>query len=345
MTTAKFDLTVEFREARTHEGADGLVAAVQYNTDLFDASTIERMAGHLLVLLGGIVADPDRPVAQLPLLTAAERDQVLVGWNDTGTIDAGASLPELFAAQVAAHPQAQALCCGSVSVSYAELDERANRLAHWLIARGVGPERLVAVALPRSVELVVALLAVAKAGAGYLPIDPGYPRARIAFMLSDAAPVLVLSAATVATGLPEASGAPDAAPTPGAPDAAPALDALRAPRTALVLLDDPAVLGQVAGMPGHNPVDADRLASLALTHPAYVIYTSGSTGQPKAVVVTHAGLRSFIAAEIEHYAITPGDRVLAMSSPSFDASILELGISLLAGAVWVLPATSEPLAG
>ncbi|MGH3842539.1 MAG: non-ribosomal peptide synthase/polyketide synthase, partial [Pseudonocardiaceae bacterium] len=345
LTTAKFDLTVEFREARTHEGADGLVAAVQYNTDLFDASTIERMAGHLLVLLGGIVADPDRPVAQLPLLTAAERDQVLVGWNDTGTIDAGASLPELFAAQVAAHPQAQALCCGSVSVSYAELDERANRLAHWLIARGVGPERLVAVALPRSVELVVALLAVAKAGAGYLPIDPGYPRARIAFMLSDAAPVLVLSAATVATGLPEASGAPDAAPTPGAPDAAPALDALRAPRTALVLLDDPAVLGQVAGMPGHNPVDADRLASLALTHPAYVIYTSGSTGQPKAVVVTHAGLRSFIAAEIEHYAITPGDRVLAMSSPSFDASILELGISLLAGAVWVLPPDSEPLAG
>ncbi|MGH3671144.1 MAG: amino acid adenylation domain-containing protein, partial [Pseudonocardiaceae bacterium] len=115
--------------------------------------------------------------------------------------------------------------------------------------------------------------------------------------------------------------------------------------TAQVLLDDPAVAGEVAGMPDHDPTGTDRLGPLALSHPAYVIYTSGSTVQPKAVVVTHAGLSNFITAEIQHYQLSPGDRVLAMSSPSFDASILELGISLLAGAVWVLPQSSDPLAG
>ncbi|HKR50295.1 MAG TPA: non-ribosomal peptide synthase/polyketide synthase [Pseudonocardiaceae bacterium] len=310
--STNFDVTVQFQES----GAV-LAGVVQYNTDLFDAATIQRMAGHLVVLLAGIAADPDRPLRALPVLTEAERYQVLVGWNDTHREVPRLTLPELFAAQVAAHPDAEAVRCGPVSLSYAELDERANRWAHWLIGRGVGPERLVAVALPRSVELVVALLAVTKAGGGYLPIDPDYPTQRLAFMFTDAAPAVVLTCAAVAQQVPIVTGA------------------LR------VLIDDPV---GVTAMPGHTPTDSDRRSVLALTHPAYVIYTSGSTGQPKAVVVSHAGLSSFTAAEIEHYQVSPGDRVLAMSSPSFDASVLELGMSLLAGAVWVIPPVG-PLAG
>ncbi|HET9117503.1 MAG TPA: amino acid adenylation domain-containing protein, partial [Pseudonocardiaceae bacterium] len=313
--TTNFPLTVQ-AALRERLGLN-----LAYDPQLFDATTIERMAEHLLVLMAGIVADPDRPVGELPLLTQAQRHQLLVEWNDTHRAVPAATLPELFQARAASTPDAVALVCGSVSTSYAELEQRANRLAHWLIAHGVGPERLVAVALPRSVELVVALLAVAKAGGGYLPIDPDYPGARIGFMLTDAAPVLALSCAAAAAQLPQVPG------------------------TDVVLVDDPLVVRELAALPECAPTEADRRNVLALSHPAYVIYTSGSTGRPKAVVVTHAGLSSFVAAEIEHYQVSPGDRVLAMSSPSFDASILELGISLLAGAVWVLPPSSDPLAG
>ncbi|MGQ0719757.1 MAG: amino acid adenylation domain-containing protein, partial [Pseudonocardiales bacterium] len=298
----------------------GLYGALQYNTDLFDATTIQRMADHLVVLLAGITADPDQPLRGLPLLTEVESHQVVMGWNDTARQVPGATLPELFADQVAARPDAEAVCCGSLRLSYAELEERANRLAHRLIGAGVGPERLVAVVLPRSVELVVALLAVAKAGGGYLPVDPDYPKQRIAFMLADATPVVVLTSTSAAQQVPTVTGG------------------IR------VLIDDPVAVAGMATMAGWAPTDTDRLSALALSHPAYVIYTSGSTGQPKAVVVSHAGLASFSAAEIDHYQVGPGDRVLAMSSPSFDASVLELGMSLLAGAVWVIP-PAGPLAG
>ncbi|MGH3874774.1 MAG: amino acid adenylation domain-containing protein [Pseudonocardiaceae bacterium] len=310
MTTTNFDITMQFQES----GAV-LAGALQYNTDLFDATTMRRMADHLLVLLAGIAERPDQPVRDLPLLTGAETHQVVVRFNDTHRPVPAATLPQLFEAQVARTPDAVAVVCGAQQLSYAQLDEQANRWAHWLIGAGVGPETLVAVALPRSVELVVALLAVTKAGGGYLPVDPGYPPQRIAFMLTDAAPVVVLTCAVAAPQVPAVSGA------------------------ARVLVDDPAVLTALATMPAHPPTGA----GLALSHPAYVIYTSGSTGAPKAVVVPHAGLSSFTAAEAEQYRVRAGDRVLAMSSPSFDASVLELGMSLLAGAVWVLPPQPGPL--
>ncbi|MGH3854188.1 MAG: amino acid adenylation domain-containing protein, partial [Pseudonocardiaceae bacterium] len=313
--TTNFPLTVQASLG------DRLGVRLAYDPQLFDAGTVERMAGHLMVLVRGIVADPDRPAGELPVLTEAERHQVLVEWNDTSREVPATTLPELFATRVAADPDAVAVGCGSVSLSYGELDERANRLAWLLISQGAGPERIVALALPRGVDLVVAQLAVAKAGAAFLPVDPDYPAERIAFMLTDSAPVLVLSCTVAARRVPELPG------------------------TARLLIDDPVVVSEVATRPRHCPTDADRLGALALSHPAYVIYTSGSTGQPKAVLVTHAGLASFTAAEIEHYRVSPGDRVLAMSSPSFDASVLELGISLLAGAVWVLPPSSTPLAG
>src|SRR3712207_5617996 len=154
VTTTHFDLTMQFQET-----GDELAGALQYNTDLFDTATMHRMAGHLQMLLAGIVTDPDQPVWALPLLTDTEQHQILVQCNDTDREVPPATLPELFTAQVSAHPDAEAVHCGPVSLSYTELDEQANRLAHWLIGLGVGPERLVAVALPRSVDLVVALLA------------------------------------------------------------------------------------------------------------------------------------------------------------------------------------------
>ncbi|MEZ0071311.1 amino acid adenylation domain-containing protein [Planotetraspora sp. GP83] len=238
-------------------------------------------------------------------------------WNDTGHEVAPATLPRLFEDQVARTPDLPAVLFEGGSLTYAELEVRANRLAHLLIRRGVGPERIVALALPRSVEIVVAQLAVAKAGAAFLPVDPGYPPERIAFMLADAAPVQVITSAELA------------------PELAAGLPVREA--TGVVALGEPATADALAAMPGHAPTDADRASELLLAHPAYVIYTSGSTGRPKGVVVSHRGLASFSAAEVDRYAVRAGDRVLQFSSPSFDASVLELCMSLPVGAALVVP--------
>ncbi|HEY6498150.1 MAG TPA: amino acid adenylation domain-containing protein, partial [Streptosporangiaceae bacterium] len=288
--------------------------------DLFDAATIERMAGHLQVLLAAIAADPGRPAGALPLLTPAEREQVLTRWNDTARPVPAATLDDLFTAQARRTPHAPAVTWDGGQLTYAELDTAANRLAHLLIRRGAGPEQVVALALPRSAEIIVAELAVAKTGAAFLPVDPAYPPDRIAFMLADARPVLTVTRRDLAAALP-------------APD----------PATVLVA-DDPDTAATLNQMPGHVPADADRTAPLHLAHPAYVIYTSGSTGQPKGVVVSHTGLASFATAEAEHYQVGPGDRVLQVSSPSFDAAVLELCMSLLAGAALAVP-PEGPLAG
>jgi amino acid adenylation domain-containing protein/non-ribosomal peptide synthase protein (TIGR01720 family) len=234
-------------------------------------------------------------------------------WNDTERDIPVATLPQLFEAQPARRPDLPAVLFDAGSLTYAELEARANRLAHLLIRRGAGPERIVALALPRSVEIVVAQLAVAKAGAAFLPVDPDYPAERIEFMLADAEPILVITTARPTFRLPvtDVGG--------------------------VLAMDDPSTADIVAGMPDRAPTDADRLSPLLPTHPAYVIYTSGSTGRPKGVVVSHRGLAGFSAAEVEHYAVRAGDRVLQFSSPSFDASVLELCMSLPVGAALVVP--------
>ncbi|MBB4677123.1 non-ribosomal peptide synthase/polyketide synthase [Crossiella cryophila] len=187
LVNASFDLTVEFVE---HEG--GLHTAITYNADLFDPATITRFGEHLGVLLAGIAADPAQPVDDLPLLGATERDRLLLEWNNTDQTVAPATLAELVEAQVQRTPDAPAVISPQGTISFAELNARANRLARFLVGRGAGPERIVALALPRSVEIIVAQLAVLKAGAAFLPVDPAYPAERIEFMLADAKPVLVL---------------------------------------------------------------------------------------------------------------------------------------------------------
>ncbi|HEY5990202.1 MAG TPA: amino acid adenylation domain-containing protein, partial [Streptosporangiaceae bacterium] len=219
----------------------------------------------------------------------------------------------MFEAQAARVPDAVAVVCGEAAVSYAGLDAAASRLAGVLAARGAGPERVVAVAMSRSIGLVTALLAALKAGAAYLPVDPGYPAERIGFMLADARPVLVLT---------------DRASAGAMPDGAPVLVA-----------DEPGLAAELAGTGG---VGGDGLtggggAGLLPGHPAYVIYTSGSTGVPKGVVVSHAGIPSFAAAEIERFDVSSGSRVLQFASAGFDASVLELCMVVAAGAVLVVP--------
>ncbi|MFC8850096.1 amino acid adenylation domain-containing protein, partial [Micromonospora sp. NPDC057141] len=229
-------------------------------------------------------------------------------------------MPDLFAARVARTPDAVAVTSGGVSWTYAELDARSNRLARYLIGAGAGPERLVAVALPRSLEMVAAVLAVLKAGAAYLPIDPAYPANRIAFMLDDAEPQLLISDRATGAALPHTAA------------------------VGMIQVDDARVGDQVASLPGGAVTDDERIAALRLAHPAYVIYTSGSTGRPKGVVVTHQGLASFSAFLAGTCTIGPGSRVGQLASLSFDAAVMELLMSLPVGATLVLP-TAGPLAG
>ncbi|MEV6878486.1 amino acid adenylation domain-containing protein [Amycolatopsis sp. NPDC051128] len=311
-SSAKFDLTLTFRSRHEPDGTpDGISFALEYAADLFDHGTAQALAGRLVALLGQFTADPALSVGDGELLTAAERELVVSAWNDTARDVPVTVLPELFAAQAARTPDAVAVESGGVAWSYAELDARSSRLARYLVGLGVGPERLVAVALPRSLEMVAAVLAVAKAGGAYLPIDPGYPADRIGYMLSDADPVAVLTNRQVGADLPG--------------------------QDRLVVLDDPAVAAVVADLPGGTVADQDRLAPLRTAHPAWVIYTSGSTGRPKGVVVSHQGVANLAAFMVETLAVTPQSRVAQLLSLSFDMSLLELLSSLSSGATLVLP--------
>jgi amino acid adenylation domain-containing protein/non-ribosomal peptide synthase protein (TIGR01720 family) len=193
---AKFDLIIGFRERRAADGAAaGMEGGLRYSVDLFDAETQQAFARRLLRLLESIAADPRQRIGDLSILTDDERERALRGWNQTELELTGATLPDLFEARVQASPHASALWCGGRTLSYAELNERANRVAHYLLSRGVGPESLVGISLPRSEEMMVGILGALKAGAAYLPIDLEYPAERRAFIVEDARPALILDGA------------------------------------------------------------------------------------------------------------------------------------------------------
>ncbi|MDX3232393.1 amino acid adenylation domain-containing protein [Streptomyces sp. ME19-01-6] len=286
--------------------------AVQYHQDRFDREAVEVIAARFARVLRQVAADPGVPVGVTDVLDAAERRWLLSGLNDTAAAPVEAdTFPGLFERQVAARPGSVALVCGGESVSYGELDGRANRLARVLVGRGVGPESVVGVALPRSPEWVVAVLAVMKAGGAYLPVDPAYPADRIGFMVEDSGACLMLADATTADELPEL-------PVP------------------VLRLDDPHTADAPAGADPAAPTDAERLGPVSAANTAYVIYTSGSTGRPKGVAVTHAGLASLLATHLERLEVGPESRVLQFASPSFDASVWELCMGVLSGATLVL---------
>ncbi|MBQ1117161.1 non-ribosomal peptide synthetase [Streptomyces sp. C3-3] len=319
LRVAKFDLAFNLAETVDAAGEpDGVVGVVEYSTDLFTHDTVQLLADRLITLLERMLAEPDRPTGEHDLLTGDERELLLGEWGGTAAPVPAGTFAELFEAQVERTPDATALWCEGESIAYAELDRRANRLAHELTARGIGRGQVVAVAVPRSPQQVTAFLAVTKAGAVYLPVDPEYPAERVAYMLDDAAPAALLVTDAARGELPDEPAVP------------------------VWALDDAAFAASVAARPATGPAGPGRPGPLS---PAYVIYTSGSTGRPKGVLVSHTGLAPFVHSHVERLGLRTGDRVLQVVSTNFDVSVGDLAMTLLSGAALALPGPSRELVG
>ncbi|MET8544870.1 amino acid adenylation domain-containing protein, partial [Kitasatospora sp. NPDC004799] len=288
-----------------------LTLSAQFRPERYDRREVVRILDRFAHVVESVLAAPDVPVRRLPLLTEEEHRRILGDWAGRADTAPRTVVPALFAAQAARAPEAVAVVFEDRGTTYRELDERSNRLARLLIARGAGPERIVALAVPDPVEMTCAVLAALKSGAAYLPIDPKYPADRIAFMLADSRPAVLLTTRALAPQL--------------------AADGVRT-----VLLDDPATAAELASLPDHAPQDAERTAPLLPGHPAYVIYTSGSTGRPKGVAVDHSGFAAMVASLVERFGVGPRTRVLKFASFSFDASVWELSLSLLGGGTLVV---------
>ena len=291
--TAKFDLTLSLTETR-----EGLVGSLEYSTDLFEAETISRMLGHYRRLLESAVADPRLRLSELELLTDGEREQ-LARWNGTRADWAEASLPDLFESQAGRTPDAPAVLFEGRQLSYRELNARANQLAHHLRSSGVRAETRVGICIERGLEMVVAALGVLKAGGSYVPLDPTYPSERLSFMLTEARCAVLLTSEQAAAGLPGSS----------------------APR--LYLDRD---WQRLAGESDENPQ-----ARIYPENLAYVIYTSGSTGRPKGVMVTHRALANLLDSMRQRLGFEQDDRLLAVTTLSFDIAGLELFLPLTVG--------------
>ncbi|WP_158607944.1 non-ribosomal peptide synthetase [Nocardia panacis] len=296
--TSRFDLSVTVSE----RADGGLTVRFGYATDLFDRASIERLGQRWIRLLRGIAAAADAPVGDIDLLDDAER----VGLSGGPALATPQVLPDLLAAAVSARPDAIAVTDGSISLTYRELDRRSNRLARALIRAGAGPERLVAIALRRSVDSVLAVWAVAKSGAAFVPVDPAYPAERIAQLLTDSAAALGITAAATVDALPAG--------------------------VRWFVLDQPVEFSD-APVTEREPLRAE--------HPAYVLFTSGSTGRPKGVVVTHAGLANVALAQRERGETSPDSRIAHLASPSFDASVLELLMAVGPAATLVVAGPTE----
>ncbi|MBA2672060.1 non-ribosomal peptide synthetase [Ramlibacter sp.] len=311
--TSKFDLTLN-----VIDGRGALAANFEYNTDLFDEATIARMAGHFTGLLRAIVAQPGLPLGELPLLDAEEMSRLLVAWNATDVAHPEVQgIHRMFEEQAARTPDAPALAFQDQRLTYAQLNARANQLAHHLRAQGVGADVLVGLCAGPGPDLVAGLLGILKAGGAYLPLDPSYPQERLAYMLDDARPALVLTQERLANQLP--AGA-------------------RGESRNLFRLDSD--WHRVADNPAHD------LPHMTLPqHLAYVIYTSGSTGRPKGVLLHHAGLCNLVRAQTAALRIRPGQRVLQFASFNFDASVSEIFMALTAGATLCLAARDDLLPG
>ena len=308
---ALFDLTLSVADA----GEGGLSGGIEYSTALFDHATVERMCGHLVALLEAVAADAGRPLSGLVMVTEREHEQ-LAGWGAGAAVvvPAAGGIHELVAARAAACPDAVAVVCGEESLTYAELEERADLLARYLRHMGAGVETVVGLCLDRGMDLVVAALAVWKAGGAYLPLDPGYPAERLAFMLADSGAAVLVGHRRAAVGL-----------TGGAADAA-------GRGVAEVWLDDPATAAGIAGCPGGPPAVATASAGLA-----GVIYTSGTTGRPKGTLISHGSLAAVYAAWASMY-FGPSDayRWLSLASASFDVFTGDLVRALCSGGTLVL---------
>ncbi|HEY0016585.1 MAG TPA: amino acid adenylation domain-containing protein [Longimicrobium sp.] len=293
---ARFDLSLSLRE---HDG--GIVGGAEYATALFDTATVERLLDHLRIMLEALAADPDTRLDAVELLVGPERERVLGAFNDTAApTPRTPSLHALFEGAADAWPGALAGIDAEDTVTFGELEARANRVAHHLRALGVGPESRVGVCVQRGPSALVALLGILKAGGAYVPLDPAYPADRLRWMLEECGRGVIVAQAAVADRLPEHDGR-------------------------LVLLEDPAIGACPARRPAPPPgAGPDSLA--------YVIYTSGSTGRPKGVLVPHGSAVGLIVQSVSRLDVRPGDRVAQTASLNFDLSVLEIFVALAGGA-------------
>ncbi|HEX8317856.1 amino acid adenylation domain-containing protein, partial [Longimicrobium sp.] len=298
---ARFDLSLDLSEQ-----GGRIVGGVTYATSLFDQATVERHVGYLRHVLEAMVADERQPVDRLALLPEHERRQVVEEWNRTAAeYPAESCIHEIFQAQAERTPNAEAVVFEDHSLTYAELNARANRLAHHLRSLGVGPDARVAVCVERSAEMVVALLAVMKAGGAYVPLDPGHPAERLEYMLADSAPAAVLTQKHFRD---------------------------RFENTGVPVLEIGAGRPEWADQPATDPA----MEGLTPAHLAYVIYTSGSTGRPKGVAVPHRGVVNLLRSMRETVGMEPADRLLAVTTYAFDISVLEMFLPLLHGAATIV---------
>jgi surfactin family lipopeptide synthetase A len=308
--TSKFDLGFELDDR-----AEGIIGRIEYNTDLFDADTITRMIGHLQFLLQGIVDNPDRPLADLPLLSAAERVQLLDTWNDTRQADPPvACFHELVWRQAECRPDAVALTFDDQAVTYGELQRRAEQLAQSLQGLGVGPEDVIGLCMERSPAMIIGLLAIHTAGAAYVPLDPALPAARLTFTLEETQAKLVLTQVSLKSMFVHEAHAIPA-----------------------MCIDEPWPVNTLQRETPQRQACAQNLA--------YIIFTSGSTGNPKGVLVSHQGLNNFASEQARIVGVDATSRVLQFSSMSFDASVSDIVMALAAGATLCLGTREALLPG
>ncbi len=298
--TAKFDLSLSITETET-----GLQGLWEYKTDLFEETTIARTIGHFQTLLSGAIDTPELGICQLPLLSSLEVHQLLVEWNQTHVeYLRNKCIPQLFEQQVENTPDAIAVVFEKEQLTYYELNQRANQLAHYLKSLGVRPEVLVGICVERSIEMVVGLLGILKAGAAYVPLDPAYPPEGLAYMVSDAEISVLLTQNKWTSQLPEH-------------------------QAQVICLDSD--WEKIALYSQENPTETNTGENLA-----YLIYTSGSTGKPKGVMISHQALNRFTQTAISEYQITASDRVLQFASINFDVAVEEIYPCLCTGATLVL---------
>ncbi|MGW8601058.1 amino acid adenylation domain-containing protein [Streptomyces sp. NPDC055893] len=316
--TAKFDLVFSFTEHTSADGAaDSLGCRLEFATELFDRETAERIADRLGRLVATLVAAPDRPLSEAGILTEDEHRLVLEGFNGLPREVDEETLPALFARWVAERPDAVAVVERSRSVTYAQLDARANRLARLLAARGVGAESVVGVAVPRSVDMIATVVAAMKLGAAFLPLDLVHPGDRLSYMIENSGAAVVVGTEPVAGKIPDTDGVP------------------------VLLLDAPDTAAELDALPATPPPGGPA----GLDQAAYVIYTSGSTGRPKGVVVPHEGIASLVATAVDRMGLEHDSRVLQFASIGFDVFAFELAMALCHGGRLVLITDEARVAG
>jgi len=296
-STSKFDLTLTLTESQ-----EQLQAVFEYSTDLFERQTVERMSGHFMRLLESVVEQPSMRVDRLAMLPEAERRQLVEEWNDTVVAyPHDRTIHSMFEAQAGAHPDAVALEYEDRTLTYGELNRRANQVAHRLLSLGIRPDDRVAICVERGFEMIVGLLGILKSGAGYVPLDPAYPTERLAYTLGDSTPVALLTHSGLRDRLPEVN-------------------------VPVLPLDQDEVSG-VASQPEHNP----DVSGLTSSHLAYVIYTSGSTGLPKGVMVEHRNVARLFSATQPWFHFNQQDVWALFHSFAFDFSVWEIWGALVHG--------------